>query len=542
MDPLSIIAITISIGQAVDRITTLTAKAKRYRDAPEDISTLIAEIADLKLVLDKLQSTTANFPVQDLPTLKRLLDSCGANVLQIETLIREAFVKPGSPEDTSKPKVHRFAWVQKKHEIERLREQLRDSRALLGLQLIGINANASPADIIAPYGITALSLAINYGRMEVCKLLIETGGHQYAPNSQGRVADARTFWRFNVDECALHPSRLIMDRISSLGSADRHLEAVSHSILGPLQEDMPFSRLHKLVLGITTESLENVLRESRAYINDADLLGRAALHWAACQGDSSLVKKLLCCGADPDIRDRDGKTPLHMAAGLGHSEAAASLIAAGANVEVQDLFGATPMHHAAMQGQTAIIDMLLDVGADVNSLNAFSENPLMMAALANEAQSADLLCRQGANIEHRCDWRFTPLLKALKVSAYDVLQILIRREARTDVITSSGKTLIHLAAAYADAETLQLLASTNISTVDVEARDEKRCTALDYLKMRSDTDVVLQDFRKLMWCAAREGASEEDSLSDLTNDEELESEEFFDAVTFLTEGPGQENP
>lgn len=140
MDPLSIIATTISIGQAVDRITSLTAKAKRYRDAPEDISALIAEIADLKLVLDKLQSTTANFPVQDLPTLKRLLDSCGANVLQIETLIREAFVKPGSPEDTSKLKVHRFAWVRKKHEIERLREQLRDSRALLGLQLVGINA------------------------------------------------------------------------------------------------------------------------------------------------------------------------------------------------------------------------------------------------------------------------------------------------------------------------------------------------------------------------------------------------------------------
>lgn len=406
-----------------------------------------------------------------------------------------------------------------------------------------VNRNASPADIIAPYGITALSLAINYGRMEVCKLLIETGGHQYAPNTQGRVADVYTFWRYNVDECALHPSRLIMDMISFC-SADRHLEAVSHSMSGPLQEDMPFTRLHKLVLGITNDSLEKALRESRPYINDADLLGRAALHWAACQGDSSLVEKLLSCGADPDIRDRDGKTPLHLAAGLGHSEAAASLIAAGANVEVQDCLGDTPMHHAAMQGQTSIMDMLLDVGADVNSLNGFIENPLMTAALANEARSADLLCRRGADIEHRCYYRFSPLLKALKVNAYDVIQILIRRGARTDneIIPFSGKTLIHLAAAYADAETLQLLASANISTVDVEARDERGCTALDYLKMRPDMDVVLEDFRKLMWCAAGKGASEENSLSDLINDEELESEEFFDAVTFLTGGPGQENP
>lgn len=56
----------------------------------------------------------------------------------MDDLIKETFTK--STNTDAECKVHRFAWVKKKHEIDRLRQQLRDSKALPALQLVGVNA------------------------------------------------------------------------------------------------------------------------------------------------------------------------------------------------------------------------------------------------------------------------------------------------------------------------------------------------------------------------------------------------------------------
>lgn len=141
MDPLTIIGSVIALTQAADRTMTLATKVRRYSRAPDEITSLINEISDLGLVLGKLQSNTPMFPVQELPTLQKLLDSCNSIMLQVENIIQDVCVKSIDSGGSKEPRFRRLVWLRKKSEIDRLSQQLRDSRTLLTLQLVGVNAS-----------------------------------------------------------------------------------------------------------------------------------------------------------------------------------------------------------------------------------------------------------------------------------------------------------------------------------------------------------------------------------------------------------------
>ena len=140
MDPLTIIGSVIALTQAADRTMTLATKVRRYFRASDEITALINEISDLGLVLGKLQSNTPMFPAQELPTLQKLLDSCNRTILRVENMIQDVYVKSIDSDGSEKPRFRRLVWLRKRSEIDRLSQQLRDSRTLLTLQLVGVNA------------------------------------------------------------------------------------------------------------------------------------------------------------------------------------------------------------------------------------------------------------------------------------------------------------------------------------------------------------------------------------------------------------------
>jgi ankyrin repeat protein len=284
------------------------------------------------------------------------------------------------------------------------------------------------------------------------------------------------------------------------------------------------------VLGISSESAENVVHQSRPYINQTDALGRAALHWAARHDDSVLVGSILQCGADPNVRDRDGKSPLHIAAAFGFAETAITLIAAGADKESRDCFGNTPLHVAAMRGQLSVIEALLDSGADVDSSNSFGESALQTTALSNEALALLLLYQRGADIDYdQCRWGYTPLAKAVLMNTYDSIEMVLKIGARADLIPSDGKTILHVAAECADVKTLKLLASYDMGSIDTEAKDKKGYTAMQCLRLRGDADVLAESFEMLMKHVIGNGKETELQAFDDTDDDS----EFFDVGEIL---------
>ncbi|WP_159450316.1 ankyrin repeat domain-containing protein [Actinacidiphila paucisporea] len=102
-------------------------------------------------------------------------------------------------------------------------------------------------------------------------------------------------------------------------------------------------------------------------MTDRDRLGRAAVHYAAGDGDVDGLRTLLADGADPGAADAQGWTPLHFAAQAQVPAAVEVLLAAGVAVDVVDRHGNTPLWRAVFcsQGEGGTVRLLLEAGADL---------------------------------------------------------------------------------------------------------------------------------------------------------------------------------
>jgi len=118
-------------------------------------------------------------------------------------------------------------------------------------------------------------------------------------------------------------------------------------------------------------------RYSSVFDRIGDTSGRTDLHWAARDGRTSAVKKLLAKGADVNSRSKIGYTPLHDAAFHGHKKVVKILIANGADVHARNYpHKSTPLHLAAFAGRVEIVKVLLEAGADANAKNRRGTTPL----------------------------------------------------------------------------------------------------------------------------------------------------------------------
>ena len=107
---------------------------------------------------------------------------------------------------------------------------------------------------------------------------------------------------------------------------------------------------------------------------DDDLVGR--FHYAALEGDVSLVESMLQEGVPVDCVDRDGRTALSLAAYFNRTDVIRLLLQKGADVNKRDFFGNTPVYWAAMENSTEAIAMLIEHGASINITNIRGDKPI----------------------------------------------------------------------------------------------------------------------------------------------------------------------
>ena len=96
-------------------------------------------------------------------------------------------------------------------------------------------------------------------------------------------------------------------------------------------EERQFSLLHKILLGIYSHDLKEMLTivEDEVDIPDAD--GKTPLIWASLRGDVSAVEHLLKARADLNLSSVNGMTALLAASRSGSIECLRLLLAAGAD-------------------------------------------------------------------------------------------------------------------------------------------------------------------------------------------------------------------
>jgi ankyrin repeat protein len=194
-----------------------------------------------------------------------------------------------------------------------------------------LEGRASVLDVAAPYGLSTMSLAISYGRMDIYHLLLSAGANSYNPIS-AITKGIHVFEFFNAfysQNYNMSTAEIIQDNIhqtapqteAKIFGGTRSCAGVTYDLL---------TRLHKCILGLASECLPVIL-PAVSCIDDVDYLGRTALHLATYKSDAQAITLLLKWGAKPDLMDHTGKTPLHISAAFGSAPCTKVLAPCGTN-------------------------------------------------------------------------------------------------------------------------------------------------------------------------------------------------------------------
>lgn len=289
------------------------------------------------------------------------------------------------------------------------------------------SGRASVADIAAPYGLTALNLAMLYGQTEASQLLIAEGAPQI-PSSSWAVSD---LWEY-IACCPLIESSMtvcaVVNDFVKLYAPERRADGLESCQEEVRLEAVNLSRLHKSVLRVSCEQVDSIIPACQDIIDEVDSFGRTALYWASKTDQTSVVQKLLLHGADPRISDRNGATPLHIAAGLGIVECVETLVASGAIIEAKDRLGGSPLHYACANGQLRTIRSLLYHGADCDAQNFLGETSILYAIHARQIEAVQTLVSCGASLQAVDTWGYIPVLDAAFTDSHEALGLLLLKQ------------------------------------------------------------------------------------------------------------------
>jgi uncharacterized protein len=185
------------------------------------------------------------------------------------------------------------------------------------------------------------------------------------------------------------------------------------------------------------------LLERRVDVNQAQVDGMTALHWAAHLDDLETVKLLVNAGADVKVANRYGVTPLSLACTNGDQAIVDLLLQAGADPNARLHGDETALMTASRTGKLGPVKALLARGADVNAKERRGQTALMWAAAEGHAAVVDALLHAGADFRTPLPSGFTPLFFAVREGRTDVVRVLLKAGADVDEAMqpqkSSGK-------------------------------------------------------------------------------------------------------
>lgn len=215
-----------------------------------------------------------------------------------------------------------------------------------------------------------------------------------------------------------------------------------------------------------------------------------ALHLAAKFGHAGLVKKILSCGASPNIqtgleemktalhfaveanseevvtafvdfrgdevdeivdyniRCTDGDTPLSLALSLKHNDLVPLLIRGGSDVNARN-GEMTLLHQAIIKESPETAIFLLEQGADINALTGDQESPLQLAIHCRLEAVVDALCSGGVALSAPNNKGDCPLWSALESEQENIASVLVRHGVDSDCWSPGPdgciQTLLHRA-------------------------------------------------------------------------------------------------
>ena len=153
------------------------------------------------------------------------------------------------------------------------------------------------------------------------------------------------------------------------------------------------------------------------------------------------------------------QAPLHKAAEADDSQILERMLDRGWDVDELDAIGATPLHSAANGGSLNAVQFLLARGANINAIRGENDSlrgsyftPLHLAVLNRNSEIVEVLLKNGAKTEVKDREGKTPLMTLHPVpnsgekETARIFQLLIAAGSDVDAVDRDGRTLKDLAA------------------------------------------------------------------------------------------------
>ena len=167
------------------------------------------------------------------------------------------------------------------------------------------------------------------------------------------------------------------------------------------------------------------LLEKQTDVNESQVDGMTALHWAAHYDDLTAARQLLKAGAQANAKTQYGITPLYSACLNGNGELVELLLNAGADVNATFNEGETALMIAARTGKPAAVQALLAKDAKVNAEGPGKQTALMWAAAEGNLEVVKQLLDAGADLHAKLSSGFTPLLFAVRSGKHEVVHAIL---------------------------------------------------------------------------------------------------------------------
>ncbi|KAI9848061.1 MAG: hypothetical protein M1837_001163 [Sclerophora amabilis] len=256
-------------------------------------------------------------------------------------------------------------------------------------------------------------------------------------------------------------------------------------------EEQQFPLIHNIVLGRSSKLLRAELDENPDAVRVTDSKGRTALDWATARARLSDMRLLIARGSPLDTMDVSGRTTVLHAVDSHNDDALRIVLEAGANPNPEvpkGLFRSSPLTAASFGGLVGMIKLLIEFGAKVDACNPEGRTALQAVASMQNVECADILLTCGADLGYISNNGHSPLTTAIIYNNHTVLKLFIDR---CHISRLKGPQLLPIIAESADAETMSILASSDLPQKLTLLNGDGFALGRDTLRSRTDYDEKL---------------------------------------------------
>lgn len=234
-----------------------------------------------------------------------------------------------------------------------------------------------------------------------------------------------------------------------------------------------FNAMH-LAVG---EGKTEIVRMLSVYQQLLDSKGKSdltPLMIAAEKGFQDCCELLLKVGANPLVTDKQGWSAMHRAAQQGKTEIVRMLSANKQLLNSKTKVGATPLILAARNGHTELCELLLREGADPLA-QQLGLNAMHWAISWHKIEVVRMFAANRQLINSKDKDGCTPLMKASWFACLEEFKILLKAGADPLATDITGRNAMHCAAYCGEPEVVKMLLAHNQL---INSKDKDGCTPL----------------------------------------------------------------